>query len=104
MFDAARILVYRRPVGGALVQHFRVAIRAGRLDERVEGVGLAARILAAAGTLHVDELGHVLERRTGARDVNVFGQYDRQVLLGYRHRVTIIAVDDRDRRAPVSLS
>ena len=53
VLDATRILVNWCPVGRSIIQHRRIAIRAcvtceipRRLDKRVEGIRLAARILA----------------------------------------------------------
>ena len=110
MLDAAGVLVDGHPVSRPFVDHRVVAVRAGvacevpgRFDERVEGIGLAPRILAALRTLDVDELRHVPEWRSVPGELHVFGQHDGQVLLGHRHGVAIVAVDDRDRRAPVAL-
>ena len=45
-------------------------------------------------------LGERVARAVGDQ---VFGQDDRQVLLGHRHDAADLAMDDRDRRAPVAL-
>ncbi len=76
----------------------------GRVHERVHGVGLAPALAAAARA--VDMLpGRVpVEGVAGHVEADVLGQHDGQVLLGNRHHAAGVAVDDRDRAAPVALA
>ena len=89
----------------ALVE-LRVAVAhevPGAVDEGVHRVGLAPRRPAARRAGDVQERGVLVERVAGAVGDQVLGQDDRQVLLGHRHDAAGLAVDDRDRRAPVAL-
>ena len=79
VLDAADVLVDGEPVlrdlrveRSAVVVRVGVAIEIpGRIDERVHGVGFAARRAAALGTRRVDELGQAAERRsTGMCDID----------------------------------
>ena len=106
----ADVLIDRRPVGRALVQHRLVIVRArvareipGRLHKRIERVGFAARAFATLRTWRVDELGNILERRTVPCKLDIFRQNYRQLIFGYWYRIAIVAVDDRNRRTPIAL-
>ncbi len=46
----------------------------------------------------------LVERVAGAVRDQVFRQHHREILLGHGHHAAIVAVDDRDRRAPVALA
>ena len=110
VLDAADVLVHRHPVVVARVDHRRrVRARVAhvvprRIDERVHRVGLALRRLAARRARDVDEVGALAQRIAAAVGHAVLGQHDRQVLLRHRHRAARLAMDDRDRRAPVALA
>jgi hypothetical protein len=95
----------------ALVDHGRGVVRAGvaqevpgRLEEGVHGVGFAPGVAAALRALALVELGHLGQRRAGAGDLDVLGQDDRQLVVGHRHVAAGLAMDDRDRAAPVALA
>ncbi len=112
MFDTADVLIHRQPVVGRLrVDHALVIVRAGvagevpgRLDEGVHGVGFALGWCAAFRARAYVELGHPGQRRAGAIRHHVFGQHHRQLVFRHRHIATAVAVDDRDRAAPVALA
>jgi len=111
VLDAADVLVHRHPVLCARAHHRGVERGIAvahevprRIHEGVHRVGLAPRRLAAGRAGHVQE-GRVLVQRV-ARAVGdeVFGQHHRQITLGHRHGAVFIAVDDGNRRAPVTLA
>ncbi len=113
VFDAADILVDRQPVvGGFGVDRLRAVagvevaqeVPAG-VDERVHRVGLAPRRFAAlrAGTVH--ERGGAFERRLAGRlELDVGRQQHRQFVVVDRNHAAAVAIDDRNRRAPVALA
>ena len=109
----ADVLVHRHPVLGrpALEHAPVVGGRAvaeevpGRLDERVHRVGVAPGLAAAGRTARVDEARHPRQRRPALpADLHVLGQHHREVLLPLRHHAARVAVEDRDRSAPVALA
>ena len=112
VFDAADVLVDRRPVvafvdvpGRFHVARVGIAeIVPGRADERIHRVGFAAGRFAAFRALAVDKLADRGQRRyrTGIKP-HILRQPDRQFFLRRRHRAAIFAVDDRNRRAPIAL-
>src|SRR5687767_6047538 len=76
-----------------------------RVDERVHRVGVASRVTTARRTGGLDEPVVTREGRLSARaEVDVVGELHRQVRLGHRDLAVLVAVDDRDRRAPVPLA
>src|SRR5881296_131465 len=113
VLDAADVLVDRHPVvRRAPLEH--PAIVAGRtiaeevprrLYESVHRVRLAPRGAAASRTDGVDEARDVRQRRAAlAGELHVPWQRDRQVLRGLGHHTAGVAVEHRDRRAPVPLA
>ena len=113
MIDAADVLVDRHPVvDDPAVPRRLVVVRIavaqevpGRVDERVHRVGLPPRGLAALRARDVHPLLVGGERRHALRPVVLdLGQDDRQLRLGHRDRAVVLAVDDRDRAAPVALA
>ena len=53
----------------------------------------------------VDELRHAAQRRAALlRNFNLLGQHHRQLLVRNLHQAALLAVNDRDRRAPVALA
>ncbi len=92
--------------GRAGVLRVGVAIEVpARIDEGVHRVGLAPRRPAALGAGHVDELRHAAQRRAALlRDLDLLGQHHRQLIVGHRNQAVALAVDHRDRRAPVALA
>ena len=110
VLDAADVLVHRHPVLRSGADHRVVELRVaiahevpGAVDEGVHRVGFAARRAAAGRAGDVQERAVLGERVARAVGDQVFGQDDRQVLLGHRDDAARLAVDDRDRRAPVAL-
>ena len=77
----------------------------GRVDEGVHGVGLATRRAPALRALRVDPVGDRSQRALPlGRVVLDLGQLDRELLVGDRDHAVALAVDDRDRAAPVALA
>ena len=75
------------------------------VDEGVHRVGLAAPLLPAAGTGHADPVLVGGQRRLPLRRVVLdVGQQQGQLVVGHRHGPAVVAVDDRDRAAPVALA
>mmetsp|Transcript_14221 Transcript_14221/g.38965 ORF Transcript_14221/g.38965 Transcript_14221/m.38965 type:complete len:879 (+) Transcript_14221:447-3083(+) len=121
VLDAADVLVHAAPAGDGLVGSHpvlragadhrvvvgRVAVAhevPGRIDEGVHRVRLALGRLAALRAAHVQEAGMLVQRVAAAVGDQVLGQRDGQILLGHGHDAAVIAVDDRDGRAPVALA
>ena len=99
----ARQLAAERPLVVVRVDVAHLVPR--RAHERVHRVGLAPRRLAADRAGRVQEALVIRQRRfAGRAELGVFRQQHRQVLLGHRHDAVGLAVDDRDRRAPVALA
>ena len=110
--DAADVLRDGQPVvDDGAVERRLVVVRVdvaqevpGRVDEGVHRVRLAPPLLAAAraGDAHPLLVGG--ERRAPLRLVVLdLGQQHRQLVLGHGHDAAALAVDDRDRAAPVAL-
>src|SRR5207302_4317177 len=77
----------------------------GGIDERIHRVGFAPRRTAAFRAGGVDEFGSCSEWRAAfTGELGVFRKDDGQVLVGYRDNPIFVAVDDGDRRAPVTLA
>src|SRR6185436_13845776 len=74
-----------------------------RIDERVQRVGLALARASALRAGRVDEVAALRERVAAAVRHAVLREDDGQVLLRHWHVAARRAMDDRDRRAPVSL-
>ncbi len=110
MLDAADVEVDRQPVVGALVQHGRRAragvarVVPGGLDEGVEGIGLALGRRAGERIGGLVEGRHLLDRRGHALEQHIFRQHHRQQFRRHRHRLAIVAIDHRNRAAPVALA
>ena len=81
-----------------------VEIPAG-IDKRIHGVGLTAGRRATLRTIHVDERGNIVERRTpAAGNLNLLRQQHRQLVIRHRHDATRRAVNYRNGSAPVALA
>ena len=112
MLDAADILIDRQPViGDRRIGRGRSVGRIGeagevprRVDERVHRVGLAPRRPAALRTGDVLPGRMAIERIAGLIEGHVVGQLDRQILVGDGDDAAALAMDDRDRAAPVALT
>ena len=111
VLDAADILIDRQPV----VRHRRVDRRRcigrvgeageipGRIDEGVHRVGFALRRAAALRTGDVLPGRVAIERIARLIERDVVRQPDRQVFRRDGHDAAVLAMDDRDRAAPVAL-
>ena len=99
---ARHLTVPRRPV----VMRVAVAhVVPARVDERVHGVGLARAGAAARRASGVHPVLGSGQRRAASRLVVLdVRQHDRQVVFGHRDHAALLAVDDRDRAAPVPLA
>ena len=113
VFRAADVLVYGQHFVDILaVERLIVVVRVGiaqvvptRANERVESVGVAARGSAAHRASHVHKLFALTERRFAVgREIDVVGKFDGQILFGNGNRAAVVAMDNRDRRAPVTLT
>ncbi len=115
VLDAADVLVGRHPVVGAGIDHGRVrrarrrvdavaGVVPRRIDEGVHGVGFALGRLAALRAGAIDEIGALRQRIAGTVGHAVFGQRHGQLVVGHRHRAARVAMDQRNRAAPVALA
>src|SRR4051812_48891050 len=111
MLDAADILIDRQPALGLRAVERLVGGLAGeadeipaRIDEGIERIGLAARGAVAIRALHLVPGGVPLERVARYLEADIVGKHDGELLARHRHRTAGIAVDDRDRRPPVTLA
>ena len=112
MLHAANVLVHGEPVVGHLTVKGRGVDGAGvaievpaRIHKGVHGVALAPRGFAALGASNFVELLDAGERRAaGQRDLHVFRQKHRKLILRHRQHSAGVAVNERNRRAPVTLA
>ena len=113
MLDAADVLIDRHPVRDFLrIERHAVVMRIAvaevipvRIDERVHRVRVALRRASALRADHVDILRHVIERRSAFDfQVHALRQHDRQLVVGHGHDAVALAVNHRNRRAPVALT
>jgi len=111
MFDAADILGHREPFPDHLGIKGPVIRLAGKaqeipaaVDKCIERIGLAPRRLAAFRAVDMFPGGMTLQRISGSFKIDILGQDHRQLAFRHRYRTAIIAMDDRDRRAPVALA
>ncbi|MNI09594.1 hypothetical protein D3C73_626710 [compost metagenome] len=111
VLDAADVLVDRQPFGrGGLVDRLgRLGIgEAGEIpagvDEGVEGVRLAPGGGAARRTVDVFPGRVAVQRVAGHVEGDVLGQFDRQLVGRDRHHAAGLAMDHRDRAAPIALT
>ena len=111
VFDPADILVHIHPVFGVLHVGGRGRARRGeagkvprRIDKRIHRIGFAQRFGPAGRALGVTPGGVAVQRiaRTVKRDI--VGQLHRQVLFLLRHDPATVAVDHRNRAAPIALA
>ncbi len=112
VFDPADVLVHRQPViGRSRVDHALVILRAGvagvvpgAFNEGIHGVGFALGGGATLRTAALIKFGHLGQRAAGAIGNHVFGQDYRQLVIRHRYVTTAVAVNDRNRAAPVALT
>ena len=113
MVDAAGVVVDRHPVVRdlAVVRRavvVRIAVTEevpGRIDKGVHCLDLTAALFAAARARDADPVFGLRQRRDALGLVVLdLGQQDRQVVLRHRNDAALVAVDDRNRAAPVALA
>ncbi len=92
--------------GALIVVRIGVAIEIpGRIDERVHRVRLAPRRTAAFRASRVHEFRHARQRRLplpGQR--HILRQAHRQLIIRHRNNSILLAINHRNRRAPISLA
>ena len=77
----------------------------GRVDEGVHGVRLPARLPAAAGTGGLHPVLRRSQWRASFRQVLLhLGQEHGEIVLRDGHDAALVAVENRDRAAPVALA
>src|SRR3970282_2471185 len=108
---APDVLVDRHPVFDLLVHHRFAVVRTTvarviprGIHERIHGVGFAPRRLAALWAAGGDEIRAFVERVPAAIGDAVFRQHHRQVPVRHRDIATAIAMNNRYRAPPVTLS
>src|SRR6476646_4423257 len=111
MLDATDIQSDREPFFGLSVIERLVRRLAGepdeiptRIDKGVERIGFPSRLAAAAWASDVLPSWMPVERIAGNVEAHILGQDDRQLVARDGNRSTVLAVDDRDRRSPVTLA
>ena len=113
VLDAADVLIDGEPVlRGLRVERSAVVVRVGvaveipgRIDERVHGIGFAARRTAALGAGRVDELRQFAERRSaGERDLDILRQNHGQIFFRHGNDAVFFAIKHGNRRAPIALA
>ena len=87
-----------------LRRHARRQPQPERVEVAVQRVGLPPRRPAAGGAGRLHELLQLGQRIAGAGGAQVERQQHGQLLAGHGHRAALLAVDDRDRRAPGALA
>src|SRR5216684_5135980 len=111
--DAADVLVDRKPVGNfRRIERSFVVVRVAvavevprRINERVHGVGLAARgttALRASGVHKIRSRGKRRSAFTG--QLGIFRKHYGKILVRHRDDSVLGAVDDGDGSAPVTLA
>ena len=112
---SADVRRHRQPLLGDRLVERDVGARYARIaqevpravEEGVAHVGLAARLLPAGGARNAIPLLVARERRDTrvvGLEIGDVGQHHRQLRFRHRHRAAGVAVDDRDRRAPIALT
>src|SRR5690348_10040852 len=112
MLDAADVLIDRHPMIGVLWIGRRVFDPGigeadeipRRVDEGIHCVGLAPRRPGAFRTFYALPRGVPVERVPRLVESHVLRQRHRQIFFRYRYDATLLAVDYRDRAAPVALA
>ena len=111
MLDTAYILIHRQPAIGDRRNGWRIGlwrgearIVPGRIDERVHGVGFTPGFAAALRAMHVLPSRVMVERIAGLVEADVLGQHHWQVFFGHGNSAANLAVDHRDRAAPIALA
>ncbi len=110
VLDPADILIDGEPVidrraryGDARARRAKAGEVPRRIDEGVERIGVAPRRMAAGGAIDVLPGRVVIERISRPLEGHVRWQLYRQIAVGHRHDAARIAVDHRNRAAPITL-
>ena len=106
MFHAADVLIDGQPVGALrrIADRGKARIVPGAVHERVQRVGLPARRLSAGGAVHVFPGRVMVQRIARLVEGNILRQAHRQHLRRHRHDAADLAIDHRDRAAPIALT
>ena len=111
MLDAADVLVHRHPVIIARIDHRVIAARRAvahevprRINEGIHGVGFAPCRFAAGGAIDVQKLLMLVQWIAAAVGYAIFWQHHRQIFFWHRHIAAMVAVNDWNRRAPITLA
>ncbi len=113
VLDSPAVKVHRHPVGGVNGIERQVGIPRiakaqevpGRVDKRVHRVGLTPRRSPTRGTRRPNELRHLREGRiASASECRHLGQRHRQLVERDPDDAVFVAIDDGDRRAPITLA
>src|SRR3989338_7615538 len=113
VLNAANILINRQPAAG-LFQSKRLFVVMGiavteivprRAVKSIERVGFPPGFAAALGTSGFDK-AFVPGQRVAAfaGELHIFRQFDREIFFWNRNNTAVIAINDRNRRPPVSLA
>ena len=111
MLDSANVLIDRKPVIGALIQH-RFTVVGGRVasevprrfHEGIEGIGFPLGGLAATGAGDVHEFLEPGQGGPDAGNVDIGWQEYREILVGNGDGAAMITVDDRNGASPIALT
>jgi len=111
VLDAADILFHRKPLSHFLRikrSIIGLACKAQEIpraiDKSVERIGLACRLSAAFGTASVLPSRMTQQRIARLFEIDIFGQGDRQLILGNGDYAACLAMDEGDRRPPIALA
>ena len=110
MFNAANILVNRQPpFRNRTIKWLamRLACKAEEvpagINEGIQRVGFTACRLEALRAIGLAERRVPIKRVSGDVETDIFGQFYRQFIVGYRHRAACLTMDDGDWCAPITL-
>src|SRR6267378_1220920 len=112
MRDPANILVNRKPVRrlrrikrSLIIVGIAVPVEIPRrIHKRIHRVRFTPSRPSALRALHIHKLRIRRQRRFPfARQLWIRRQQHRQILVGHRHQSILLAINHRDRRAPISL-
>ena len=106
MFDAADVLIDGQPVGALrrIADRGKAGIVPGAVHERVQRIGLPARRLSAGGAVHVFPGRVMVQRIARLVEGHILRQAHRQHLRRHRHDAADLAINHRDRAAPIALA
>ena len=110
MLDPADILRHRHPTGQFRRIKRSVLRLAGKaqeipaaVDESIQRIGFTLRRAATLRAIDVLPCRVARQGVAGGVKIHILGQGDGQVLFGHRNHTADLAVNERDRRAPIAL-